>query len=248
MTQRDGTGHRTRAGTTRPARRPELSWASDRALRVSFGDEISLATQRLVHAACKQLAAAAIPGLQDLTPAYTTVLITFDGASLVPDAAEQAVRLALSQPDARARTKPGRTIEIPVCYDRRCAPDLDELALVHSLSPEEVAIAHSAQTYSVGYLGFTPGFAYLHGLPAQLATPRLPTPRPRVPAGSVGIAGTQTGIYPSATPGGWRLIGRTPIRMFDPARDTPARLTMGDTVRFVPITFEQFEAMSKGTA
>ena len=133
---------------------------------------------------------------------------------------------------------------IPVCYDRRCAPDLDELAQLHALSPGEVASAHSAVLYSVGYVGFTPGFAYLHGLPARLASPRLSTPRPRVPAGSVGIAGTQTGIYPSATPGGWRLIGRTPVRMFDAARSPPARLAMGDTVRFAPITFEQFEEMS----
>lgn len=248
MTRPQGTERTTPGELSKTGHEPELSWASDRALRASFGDEISPATQRLVHAACKQLAAAQIPGLRDLTPAYTTVLITFDAMTLVPEAAQQAVRLALSSIDTRARPMPGRRVEIPVCYDPRCAPDLEELAQFHSLSPHDVVASHSAQTYSVGYLGFTPGFAYLHGLPSHLATPRLATPRPRVPAGSVGIAGTQTGIYPSATPGGWRLIGRTPVRMFEPSRDRPARLAMGDSVRFVPITFEQFEEMLNARA
>ncbi len=227
---------------TKPA--PAISWAGDRFLRISFGNEISPATQQLVHAACERLESASIPGLCDLTPAYTTVLATFSPLKLTPDQAESAVRFALHDLDAASERDAGRSVEIPVCYDLRYGADLDELAAQHNLTPQHLATIHSGETYSVAFLGFMPGFAYLHGLPTRLATPRLQTPRPRVSPGSIGIAGTQTGIYPGTSPGGWRLIGRTPLRMFDPMREHPSLLAMGDAVRFVPITIEQFESMS----
>ena len=114
------------------------------------------------------------------------------------------------------------------------------------MSPADVAALHSGVEYFVDFIGFTPGFPYLGGVPARLATPRLDQPRTRVPAGSVGIAGNQTGIYPSATPGGWRLIGRTPLRIFDAARDPATRLQMGDRVRFIPIDPPQFHILEAG--
>jgi inhibitor of KinA len=136
-----------------------------------------------------------------------------------------------------------RTVEIPVCYGGDFGPDLMELAAMHSIPPDRVVQIHSAASYLVYFIGFVPGFAYLGGLPAELATPRLQTPRKRVPRGSVAIGGTHTGVYPFETPGGWRLIGRTPLEIFDPRSAELSRLRIGDIVRFQPIDEDQFNAL-----
>jgi inhibitor of KinA len=130
-----------------------------------------------------------------------------------------------------------------VCYGGEFGPDLSDAAALHNLTPEQAIEAHASATYTVCFLGFAPGFAYLGGLPDALATPRLPTPRRRVPAGSVGIAGHQTGVYPFSTPGGWRLIGRTPLKMFRPDREAMCLLAIGDRVRFTPVSRERFTAL-----
>src|SRR5262249_44702012 len=129
-----------------------------------------------------------------------------------------------------------KKIDIPVCYEAEHAPDLESIARAHDLSVDDAIKIHSSASYGVSFLGFTPGFPYLTGLPEILATPRLSTPRKRVPAGSVAIGGAQAGIYPFATPGGWRIVGRTPLVLFDLERELPALLSPGDLVRFVPIT------------
>jgi inhibitor of KinA len=134
-------------------------------------------------------------------------------------------------------------VEIPVCYGGDFGPDLMELAAMHSIPPDRVVQIHSAASYLVYFIGFVPGFAYLGGLPAELATPRLQTPRKRVPRGSVAIGGTHTGVYPFETPGGWRLIGRTPLEIFDPRSAELSRLRIGDIVRFQPIDEDQFNAL-----
>jgi inhibitor of KinA len=133
-----------------------------------------------------------------------------------------------------------RHLEIPVSYGGEFGPDLGEVAAMHGLTPEEIIELHASVEYLVYFLGFVPGYAYLGELPEALVTPRLGAPRRRVPAGSVGIAGTQTGVYPFATPGGWRLLGRTPIAMFRPDGDSLSFLSIGDRVRFVPISPAEF--------
>ena len=134
-------------------------------------------------------------------------------------------------------------MEIPVCYGGDFGPDLSEVAALHRSTPEQVIELHAATTYLVYFLGFVPGFAYLGELPEALVTPRLAAPRRRVPAGSVGIAGNQTGVYPFETPGGWRLLGRTPTPMFRAGANPQSLLSTGDRVRFVPISRERFETL-----
>jgi inhibitor of KinA len=135
-----------------------------------------------------------------------------------------------------------------VCYGGAFGEDMEALALTRGLSIDQVVAIHSGTTYHVHMLGFVPGFAYLGGLDERLATPRRDTPRPRVPAGSVAIAGGQTAVYPLETPGGWHIIGRTPLRLFRPDAAPPSLLNAGDTVRFVPITAREFEAQSTAAA
>lgn len=225
----------------------QLSWAGDRHLRLSLapdGAPDASLTARCVRAVYEAVHAARIPGLRDLTPAYTTILLTFDLAGLDHGSIEVKVREALRDPRLESGSGAARTVAVPVCYDERFAPDLADVARLHNLTPAEVIALHAAAEYTVLFLGFSPGFPYLAGLPAALATPRLDRPRTRIPAGSIGIAADQTGIYPHATPGGWRLIGRTPLRLFDPRRDPPSLLVIGDRVRFTPIDPGQFEAIA----
>jgi KipI family sensor histidine kinase inhibitor len=136
-----------------------------------------------------------------------------------------------------------RLLEIPVCYGGEFGPDLEKVAAAHGLRADRVIELHSSRTYHAYFLGFAPGFAYLGDLPDSLATPRLATPRKKVPVGSVGIAGKQTAVYPFATPGGWNLLGRTPLRMFQVGRDPMELLDVGDEVRFHPITRQTFSAL-----
>jgi KipI family sensor histidine kinase inhibitor len=177
-------------------------------------------------------------GILNLHPGYATVLVSFDPRRIAHDRVEQLARMA---DGATSPLPEAKTVSIPVCYGGELGPDLDEVATHCSLTPERVVELHSTAEYLVYFLGFSPGFAYLGGMPPQLATPRLPSPRVRVPAGSVGIAGEQTGVYPIASPGGWRLIGRTGLRLFSPVQDPPALLAPGDRVRFVPVSRADFD-------
>ncbi len=232
----------------RPPADATISWASDYCLRIGLGSDTSIEAHRRVRAACDRLRAARLPALRDITPAYSTVLVSFVPLSVKPSAVEKMVEDALRDLKANADDAASRLVEIPVCYEGECAPDIGEVARLHDMSAQEVAALHCGAAYIVHFIGFSPGFAYMGGLPARLVTPRLDTPRIRVPRGSVGIAGDQTGVYPHATPGGWRLIGRTPLRMFDAAVDPPSLLAMGDRVRFVPISLDRFRATHSGGA
>ncbi len=220
----------------------DLAWVADCCLRISLGEPSAHDTLSRVHAAVHAVRRATIDGLVDITPAYATALLTFDLARLDAAQAERQVRAALLHaPDALAATP--RVREIPVCYAAPCGLDLDAVATARGLSREQVIALHSGARYTVAFLGFSPGFPYLEGLPAALATPRLTQPRPRVPWGSVAIAGRQAGVYPHATAGGWRILGRTPIQLFDAEREAPALLQPGDVVHFVPI--EHAEHLSR---
>jgi inhibitor of KinA len=204
-------------------------------LLISFGNEISRAMLGRVRRMFLGIRRSA--GILNLHPGYATLLISFDPTLLTHDAVEAIAR------EAEAVDKPvppAATVEIPVCYGGEFGPDLTDVAAHCGLTAERAIELHSGALYVVHFLGFSPGFPYLGGMPEALATPRLPTPRVQVPAGSLGIAGLQTGIYPLASPGGWRLIGRTPLRLFDPEQDPPALLAMGDEVRLRRIAPDEF--------
>jgi inhibitor of KinA len=220
--------------------------ASDSSLLVAFGNAISPALHEQVMALFHALQLRCDRRIRNLHPGYASLLIDFDPLRLPHDELTSVVEQLGSAGDSGAgRSAP--VVTIPVCYDSEFGPDLTDVAQHAGLSVEEVVRLHSSPTYLVYFLGFSPGFVYLGGLPEALHTARLTTPRVSIAAGSVGIAGSQTGIYPVDSPGGWRLIGRTPLRMFDPEASPPTRLQPGDRMRFVAIdraTFEEFRVSS----
>ena len=228
---------------------PRLFPMGDQALIVEFGDRVDPALSAHIAAVAQRLRDSHPIGVFDIVPAYTTLALHYDpaavGAGTSPyEALAETVGTWLKTQSVE--TSPaGRVIEIPVCYGGAFGEDLEALARSRGLSADEVIAIHSGSHYYVHMLGFVPGFAYLGGLDARLATPRRDTPRPRVPAGSVAIAGEQTAIYPLDTPGGWQIIGRTPLQLFKPDALPPSLLNAGDTVRFVPISAREFEARLK---
>jgi KipI family sensor histidine kinase inhibitor len=211
---------------------PSVAPLGDAALLIGLGARVSREVVAHVHAAVEALRGAGIDGVEEIVPAYASLAVYFDPARTSYAALEGAIVPLLATASDRSSTASSRTIEIPTQYD---GEDLADVAHATGLSVAEVTERHAARTYSVYALGFAPGFAYLGELDPALVVPRRATPRTRVPAGSVAIAGAQTAVYPLATPGGWHLIGRTSLVMFDARRDPPALLAVGDTVRFVPI-------------
>ena len=222
---------------------PQFLASSDQSLLVSFGQEITLESHQNVVKLLRLLEATPITGIRNLHPAYCSLLIKFDPMKL--DHRELQARLlpCLAQLEETPLPAP-RQIEIPVCYGEEFGPDLSDVATMHGMTPAQVIELHSSPTYIVYFLGFAPGFGYLGGLPKALASPRLETPRAKVPQGSVGIGGNQTAIYPFATPGGWRLIGRTPLAMFRRERTPMSLLQIGDQVRFRTISKDEFAELS----
>jgi inhibitor of KinA len=226
---------------------PRFLLAGDSALVVEFGDEISEAVNHKVHALAYALEQNPLPGLGEAVPTYRSLLVHYDPLHLSWDDVKALVTELLGKGEEMPLPEP-RGVEVPVVYGGEFGPDIEFVAEDNGLSVEEVIRLHSGVAYTIYMLGFTPGFTYLGGLPEAIATPRLPTPRKLVPAGSVGIAGSQTGIYAIATPGGWRLIGRTPATLFDPTRTPPTLLRPGDKVRFVPIPAEDFQTVTEEAA
>src|ERR1051325_922508 len=199
--------------------RMRITPASDSSLYVGFGDVISLEAHHQVLSAFRALKALHDPRIRNLHPAYTSLLIDFDPLNLTHEELAGIIGPLVS--DVAARYAKSRQIEIPVCYENEFAPDLANVAKRLCLTEEQVITLHSTGAYFVYFLGFAPGFVYLGGLVPQLHVPRLVTPRKHVAAGSIGLAGAQTGIYPNDSPGGWQLIGRTPLQMFDAAAHSP---------------------------
>jgi inhibitor of KinA len=218
--------------------------ASDQSLLIYFGQQITLGAHEHVRKFLLLLEQEPIAGIRNLHPAYCSVLVKFDALKWRHDQLENILKQYLGRLEDVTLPEP-RQVEIPVCYGGEHGPDLIDVSEIHGMTPAQVIELHSSPAYVVYFLGFVPGFAYLGELPEALATPRLATPRRRVPAGSVGIAGRQTGVYPVATPGGWRLLGRTPISMFRPDRDGLSLLSIGDCVRFTPIDRKQFAALER---
>jgi inhibitor of KinA len=208
--------------------------ASDQALLVTLGTGISLDVHRGVVQLLRNLEAARIRGIVNLHPAYSSILIRFD--SLVTSHAELEDRVrALLDRAEELEPVPPRVVEIPVRYGGEFGPDLGDCAELCRLSPSSVIEVHASRLYTVFFIGFVPGFGYMGTLPPEIVVPRLAKPRKAVPAGSVAIANDHTAVYPISTPGGWRLIGRTEIRLFDPGRENLSVLRTGDQVRFVPV-------------
>ena len=214
--------------------------ASDQALLVYLGDEIGLVAHARVMRLLRLLQAEPPLWVKNLQPAYCSLQVSFDACQIDHAGVEAALREHERRAEHVALGKP-RRVEIPVCYEDEFAPDLADVAAIHSRTPESVAKLHSSQLYRAYFLGFAPGFAYLGDLPEEISVPRLDTPRRKVAAGSVAIAGRQTAVYPFSTPGGWRLIGRTPLQMFSAERNPMGLIGVGDEVRFVPITRVEFD-------
>jgi inhibitor of KinA len=213
--------------------------ASDQALLVYLGEEIGTAAHgrllRLLHLLHREPA----PWIRNIQPAYCSLLITFDAAAVDHAEAQASITEYEKRAESLPPAKP-KLVEVPVCYGGEFGPDLEAVAAKSSLSAAKVIALHCARVYYAYFLGFAPGFAYLGDVAREIATPRLETPRKTVPAGSVGIAGRQTGVYPFATPGGWRLIGRTPLEIFKKGREPIGWIAIGDQVKFRPISREEF--------
>jgi len=224
--------------------RARFQFASDQSLLVSFGDKITRQAHQQVLKLLRLLESEPLAGVRNLHPGYCSLLVKFDPLRL----GHQELQAVLEEYLRRLKnaTLPDpRLVEIPVCYGGDHGPDLQDVCAMHDLTPKQAIELHSSTIYLVYFLGFVPGFAYLGDLPEALVTPRLPNPRRKVPAGSVAIAGNQTGVYPSATPGGWRLLGRTPMALFRPDPRALSLLAIGDHVRFAPISAERFAALER---
>jgi inhibitor of KinA len=213
--------------------------ASDQSLLVYLGEEIALEDHQRVLKLLRLLQSEPIAGIRNLHPAYSSLLIKFDPFRLDHNELRSTLIPYLGRLD-REPLPATREVEIPVCYAGEFGPDLNEVAKMHGMTAAQVIELHSSPIYVVYFLGFAPGFAYLGGLPAALASARLETPRAKVPPGSVGIGGNQTGVYPFSTPGGWRLIGRTPAAMFRRDANPMSLLQIGDHVRFRAISQKEF--------
>lgn len=213
----------------------EIVPLGDSALIVRVGDSLG-AVLTTLH----KLEAANLPGVSDIAPAFASVAVFFDSPAKLQAGFEPVETALRGRRKSGSATKP-RLVEVPVCYDAEFAPDLEVVAQHSDLPPDDIVARHAAARYHVRCVGFTPGFPFLSGLPAKLATPRREKPRTLVPAGAVGIGGAQTGIYPLPSPGGWNIIGRTPLQLFDPMQEPATLLRAGDRVRFVSISREDFE-------
>ena len=206
----------------------------DGALTVEFGEKIDAGINARVCTLARRIAAERVGGIRETVPTFRSLLVTYDAAVWSFGKLSRKLRRLAELPD-EGGTAVKRIIEIPVLYGGKYGEDLPDVAAHAGLSEEEVIRRHSEQEYLIYMLGFLPGFAYLGGLDKSIETPRLETPRTRIPAGSVGIGGAQTGIYPLDSPGGWRLIGNTPLRPYDPARKEPFLYHAGDYIKFEPV-------------
>lgn len=215
----------------------------DRAVALELGNVIDRALNQRVLALARALAGA--PGIVEVVPTYRSLLVEFDPAVVTP---AEIVGLARAGAERSDRAPTTRRVTLPTAYGGEFGPDLSHVAAVHGLSEDEVVRIHSGRDYPVYMIGFSPGFPYLGGLDDRIATPRLERPRTRVPAGSVGIADRQTGVYPQETPGGWQIIGRTPVPLFAPAAPDPVLLRAGDLLLFRPVSADEYAAIAAAVA
>ena len=229
---------------------PRILTSGDQAVTVEFGSSIDPAINDRVYAFADALAATAPEWLVEIVPTYRSALVQYDPFAVSHGEVVTALREIAdkaTEPGA-GTTRASQVFELPVAYGGENGPDLENVAEHTGLPVEEVIAIHSSTAYRVYMIGFAPGFPYLGGMDARIACPRLKTPRTRVPAGSVGIAESQTGVYPNASPGGWQLIGRTPVKLFDAAQDPPSALLPGHFVRFIPVSEQEFAEIKSQVA
>jgi inhibitor of KinA len=219
--------------------------AGDSCIILEFGSSIDPGSNQKVRKAASLLSKKPFRGMIECVPAFHTLAVHYDpyaiGTSFPFEAASSLIDEKLGEEIQLDGISP-RLLEIPVCYEGAYAPDLAFVARSNGLSEKEVIEIHSKKDYEIYFLGFSPGFPFLGGMDPRIAAPRKTSPRLKIPSGSVGIAGRQTGIYPSETPGGWRIIGRTPLMLFDPKREEPSYLKPGDRLRFFPIEEAEFQS------
>ena len=212
----------------------------DTSLTVEFGNEINEAINHDIRAYRIALEKAGIPGIVETVPTYRSLMVHYDPAVIRYGALRERLEQLLGEM-GEIKIPPSPVLEIPVFYGGEMGPDLPFVAENAGMSEEEVITIHSGTEYLIYMLGFTPGFTYLGGMSEKIAAPRLKQPRVKIPAGSVGIAGTQTGVYPIDSPGGWQLIGRTPVKMYDPDREVPILPEAGQYIKFFPVTQEEYD-------
>ena len=208
--------------------------AGDMAMVVELGDAISPQINRKVRSLTDALEQGGIPGVFDFLPTYRSVLVYYDPLQISSSDVQEGIEHLLEITEEED-TGERHIVHLPTLYGGKMGADIEFVAQHTGIDEQELIRIHSGTDYLVYMMGFSPGFAYLGGLDQRLATPRLQSPRTEIPAGAVGIAETQTGVYPMASPGGWQLIGRTPLKLFDPTRERPVLLSAGDYVRFVPL-------------
>lgn len=237
----------------------ELVPLGDSALIVRFGTAIDPDSHRRATALAELLGRSPFPGMRECVPSYAAVAVHYDPFAVLQRAGEEAeqagsvadiVKELLRRKLAEAHAVPPRepdVVDIPVCYGGEFGPDLAFVAANNGLTEPEAIDIHTGGVYTVYMIGFAPGFPYIGGMPERIATPRRETPRTEIPAGSVGIGGKQTGVYPIATPGGWQLIGRTPLRLFRPEAAQPSLLRAGDRIRFRSIGRDEFRRYEEGS-
>lgn len=234
-----------------------MSPLGDSAVIIQLGEGISEQTHRVVSALTKRIENDPFPGFIECVPAFTSVTVFYqpfevyrkmESGKAVDSPYEKVKALIehhLQELTMEEETNQ-RTVEIPVYYGGRFGPDLEEVADINGLTAQEVIDIHTSGEYLVYMIGFAPGFPYLGGMSEKIAAPRRSSPRTSIPAGSVGIAGMQTGVYPLSTPGGWQLIGNTPLELFKPYEQPPSLLRAGDIVKFVSVTEEEYHALKEG--
>lgn len=219
---------------------PKVIHCSETAFMMVLGDTIAPQIHHKVISLFKRLERQPPKGVITVVPTYCAVMIVYDPLTTVFDRLLPQLEELMEENTQSDQSFCSRVVEIPVCYGGSHGPDLNQVARHCGFAPEEIIARHSAVTYPIYMIGFSPGFPFLGGLDPCLHTPRLATPRTRVPAGSVGIANAQTGIYPIESPGGWQIIGRTPLRLFQPDHRVPFRYQVGDQLRFIPIEQEEY--------
>ena len=220
-------------------------FSGDSALVIEFGNEISVDINKKIRKMMDDIKKENIDGIVELVPTYCSLLINYDVLKIDYNTLVEKLKTFLNNDLETAEGEEVTLIEIPTLYNDEVGPDLSYVAEHNKLSKEEVIKIHTGTDYLVYMLGFMPGFTYLGGMSEKIATPRLESPRLQINPGSVGIAGKQTGMYPSMSPGGWRIIGRTPLKLYNPDSDTPVYISSGDYVRYVSISEEEYNEILK---
>ena len=220
-------------------------FSGDSALVIEFGNEISVDINKKIRKMMDDIKKENIDGIVELVPTYCSLLINYDVLKIDYNTLVEKLKTFLNNDLETAEGEEVTLIEIPTLYNDEVGPDLSYVAEHNKLSKEEVIKIHTGTDYLVYMLGFMPGFTYLGGMSEKIATPRLESPRLQIYPGSVGLAGKQTGMYPSMSPGGWRIIGRTPLKLYNPDSDTPVYISSGDYVRYVSISEEEYNDILK---